>query len=108
MAATGIGIIFQVRKLKLAKRSAVRWFLILGEVAKLRHAEPQQIIAEAIEIGIAKMWQESVLGKYLDKRISRKKAVQLVGFELVKLAEQQQKVVREDIKWGLRHGKNHS
>lgn len=78
----------------------------LEEVAKLRHEKPQEIIAEAVEIGLDKMWAGLILAQYLKKQISRQKAIQLVGFELVGLAEHQNKIVQADIKWGLNDRKN--
>jgi len=80
----------------------------LEEVARLRHEKPQEVIAQALEIGLAKMWQDGLLEKYLDRQISRKKAIQLLGLELVRLAEQQDKLVQEDVKWGLSRGTNRS
>lgn len=72
----------------------------LQEVAKFRQENPQQVIAEAVEIGVSKMWIDSVLGQYLNKKISRQKAIHLVGLDLVRLANQQHKIVQTDIDWG--------
>ena len=78
----------------------------LQEVATTRHEEPGQIIAEAIEIGLGKMWADGVLAQYLHNRISRRKAIQLVGFDLVRLAEHQDSMAQNDIKWGMMNETN--
>lgn len=72
----------------------------LQEVIQFRQEKPEQVIAEAVEIGLEKMWVDFVLAQYLKKRISRRKTIQLVGLELVRLAEHQDKYVQKDIRWG--------
>jgi len=74
----------------------------LEQVAKLRHELPQNVIAQAIEIGVSRMYMDSILARYLKKRLSRRQAVQAVGLEAVQMAETQQTAVREDVAWGLR------
>ena len=76
----------------------------LEQLVKLRHEQPTEIIAEAVQIGMSKLYLESVVEQYLKKRIPRSKAVQLVGLNAVKLAEQQQRVTQHDIVWGLGRG----
>lgn len=73
----------------------------LEELARLRHEAPAEVIAEAIQIGVSKLYMESVLAKYLKKRLSRSKAIHLAGLEAVELAEKQNKAVQQDISWGL-------
>lgn len=72
----------------------------LQEVAKFRHQRPEEIIAEAVEIGLWKMRVDTVLAQYLNKKISRRKAIQLVGLDSVSLAEHQDRIVQNDINWG--------
>jgi len=76
----------------------------LEELARLRHEGPSEIIAEAVKIGLSKLYVESVLGQYLKKRISRNKAIRLAGLDAVKLAEQQKRIVEKDLAWGLGRG----
>jgi len=59
------------------------------------------IIANAVKIGIEKIRQETILDRYLKKKISREEAIKLVGLEAVKLAERQRRAVLDDVKWGL-------
>jgi hypothetical protein len=72
-------------------------------LAKVREERVTTLIARAVEMGIDKLRQETILDQYLKRRIGRKKAIKLVGLDLVKLAERQRKAVMEDIEWGL-HG----
>lgn len=75
----------------------------LEMLAKVREERVTTLIARAVEMGIDKLRQETILDQYLKRRIGRKKAIKLVGLDLVKLAERQRKAVMEDIEWGL-HG----
>lgn len=74
------------------------------EIAKLRHETATAVIAEALEVGVAKLYQESILRLLLRKKIPRQHAIQLVGVEVVRLAEQQDRATQEDVAWGLGHG----
>lgn len=77
----------------------------LQELTTFRREKSEQVIAEAVEIGVEKMWIDDVLSQYLRKRISRRKAIQLAGLDLVRLAEHQDRAVQMDIKWGKVRGK---
>jgi hypothetical protein len=76
----------------------------LEEVVKLRHKPLTEVIAEAVEIGLSRLYLESVLEQYLNKHISRRRAIQLVGLEAVKVADVQQRITQKDIVWGLGFG----
>ncbi len=76
----------------------------LEELAKLRHEAPSAIIAQAVKIGLSRLYVESVLEQFLKKRISRNNAIRLAGLDAVKLAEQQKKIVENDLTWGLGRG----
>lgn len=73
----------------------------LKELTESKHGKVSDIMAEALQIGITKLWQENVLNMYLREEIDRKEAIKRVGLNLVKLAERQKKASLEDVKWGL-------
>ncbi|MCZ7399610.1 MAG: hypothetical protein O8C62_08030 [Candidatus Methanoperedens sp.] len=73
----------------------------LEELAKAKHEDISDLIAEALRIGVSKLWQERVLSMYLRGELNRKEAVKRVGLNMVKLAEKQKKAALEDVKWGL-------
>ncbi len=73
----------------------------LEDLAKAKHEDISDLIAEALRIGVSKLWQERVLSMYLRGELDRKEAVKRVGLNLVKLAEKQNKAALEDVKWGL-------
>lgn len=73
----------------------------LEELAKAKHEDISDLIAEALRIGVSKLWQERVLSMYLRGELDRKEAVKRVGLNMVKLAEKQKKAALEDVKWGL-------
>lgn len=75
----------------------------LENLAKIREEEVTTIIARAVEIGIDKIRQETILDQYLKGTVKREQAIKLVGLDLVKLAEKQKKAVLEDVRWEL-HG----
>jgi len=75
----------------------------LETLAKEREEDVTTIIANAVKIGIEKIGQETILERYLKKRITREEAIKLVGMELVRLAEREKEAVLEDVEWGL-HG----
>ena len=70
-------------------------------LAKVRGERTTAILAKALEIGIEKMKREAIIGQYLRGEIKREKAVKLVGYDLVILADRQKEAVLEDVKWGL-------
>ncbi len=72
-------------------------------LARIRSEKTTEILAKALEIGIAKMKREAIIGQYLKGEIEREEAIKMVGFDLVILAERQKEAVLEDIEWGL-HG----
>jgi len=72
-------------------------------LARIRSEKTTEILAKALEIGIAKMKREAIIGQYLKGEIEREEAIKMVGFDLVIPAERQKEAVLEDIEWGL-HG----
>lgn len=75
----------------------------LEELVKLRHETPSEVIAQAVKVGLSKLYTDCVLKKYLNKRLARRKAIAAVGLDAVKLAEEQNRIVQKDIAWGLKH-----
>ena len=73
----------------------------IEDIAKARNEPESKIIEEAMKIGVTALWKESVLDKFLTGKMSKKKAISIVGKHLVSMAEKQKKAVLEDIKWGL-------
>lgn len=73
----------------------------LDELVRLRHTPPATVLAEAVELGLSKLYAETILGRYLRKQVSRRKAIALVGLEAVTLAQRQQQVTQQDLAWGL-------
>lgn len=73
----------------------------LETLSNERKEDVTTIIANAVKIGIEKIRQETILERYLKKKISREEAIRLVGLDVVKLAEMQRRAVLDDVKWGL-------
>ena len=80
----------------------------LEQLTHTLHVNQEEAIAEAVEIGVDKMWVDSILSRYLKKGLPRRKAIQLVGLENVRTAELQDMYARQDVSWGLRGNKARS
>lgn len=78
----------------------------LETIIEVNKKDVSTVLAQAVEIGISKLWTETILNLYLSKKITRKKAIRSVGLDLVNLADKQNKIVQEDIKWGLSNGQS--
>ncbi|OGB89376.1 hypothetical protein A2625_07795 [candidate division WOR-1 bacterium RIFCSPHIGHO2_01_FULL_53_15] len=75
----------------------------IEELSKIKKIETANLVAQAIKIGVTKLWQEMILARYLYKKITRREAIKLAGIDNVRLAEKQKKIVLEDVRWGLEH-----
>jgi len=75
----------------------------LGDLAGRRKEEVTTVIAEALKIGVDRLWEETILEQYLKSQIQREEAIKLLGMDLVRLAEKQKDAALEDVRWGL-HG----
>ncbi|MBI4471282.1 MAG: hypothetical protein HY646_01350 [Acidobacteria bacterium] len=75
----------------------------IQEVARWKRRPSAQVIAEALETGVAQLYAQTVLGEFLRGRLTRKEAIKRVGAEPVRQAERQMRAVRDDLGWG-RHG----
>jgi len=75
----------------------------IGEIARVRKEPEEMIVAEALKVGMAKLWKETIIDQYLQGKMSRKEAANLVGEHLIIFAEKTQKAVLEDVHWGLNY-----
>lgn len=75
----------------------------IGEIAKVRKEPEEMIVAEALKMGMAKLWKETIIDQYLQGKMSRKEAIQLVGEPLITLAKKTHQAVLEDVRWGLNY-----
>lgn len=60
-----------------------------------------EVLTQAFQVGLRQLWREHVLDRYLRHEMSRKEAIEEVGFDLVELAERQHQAAMEDIAWGM-------
>lgn len=75
----------------------------IEELSKAKKINTPDLFAEAVKIGLNRLWQEMVLARYISKKISRREAIRFAGLDNVRTAEKQKKIVLEDIKWGWQH-----
>ncbi len=71
-------------------------------VKKTRKPEAE-LMSLAVEVGLRQLWREYVLGAYLRQNMSRGEAINLVGLDLVILAEKQEQAMMEDLAWALQN-----
>jgi len=71
------------------------------EIAEQRDLPESAVLAEALERGVAVLWKEVVLERYLDGGIDRTEAVDLVGGAAVERAERERDAVEADVEWGF-------
>ncbi|WP_227377896.1 hypothetical protein [Haladaptatus halobius] len=71
------------------------------EIAEARGVPESEVFEQALELGIADLWENVILGKYIDGELSREEAIELVGLENVQQADRETAAVEEDVDWGL-------
>lgn len=71
------------------------------EIAEARDIPESEVLEQALERGVEDLWRELVLSRYLNEDITREEAIEFVGVEYVKRAEQEAEAVEEDVHWGL-------
>ncbi len=73
----------------------------LEKISQIRKEDTTSLIAKAVELGMSKLWQETIVHQYLKKEITREKAVDLLGIDLIKLVDRQRDSAMEDVRWGM-------
>jgi hypothetical protein len=73
----------------------------IQEIKKYRKAEESQILAEALRLGVKQLWKKAILDEYAEGKISKKKALRLLGPELVNRLDEEKRFILKDIRWGL-------
>jgi len=71
------------------------------ELAQERGVSESEVFERALERGLQDLWEELVLGKYLDGELDREDAVDRVGRAKVERAERELETVESDVEWGL-------
>ena len=70
-------------------------------IAEARGLPESEIFEQALERGLEDLWDDLVLGQYLDGELDREEAVERVGRTKVERAEREREIVEEDVDWGL-------
>ena len=73
----------------------------LETIARLTNQDVTLLLAKAIELGVERLWAQTIIDLYLKGQISREDAIQAVGLKWVERAEQIRDAVLEDVRWGL-------
>ena len=72
----------------------------MEKLIKETNKSEADVMAEAMRTGLRQMWQEWMLGRYLRDEIPRAEAIEVIGIDLVELAERQRAAMLEDVAWG--------
>lgn len=73
----------------------------IQEIKKYRKTEESHILAEALRLGVKHLWRQTILDEYAAGRLSKKKAIRLLGPELVKRLDEEKRFIAKDVRWGL-------
>ncbi|MCX6113085.1 MAG: hypothetical protein NTY22_07400 [Proteobacteria bacterium] len=73
----------------------------LETLVRETHKPEAELMTLAFQTGLKQLWREHILGRYLRSEITRNKAIEIVGIDLVELAEHQHKAMMEDIAWAM-------
>ncbi len=71
------------------------------EIAEARSLPESEVFERALERGLEDLWEDLVLAQYLDGELEREEAIERIGRTKVERVEREQKVVTEDVGWGL-------
>lgn len=73
----------------------------LDTLAREAHKSEAEVMTMAFQVGLRQLWRERILGRYLRGEITRDKAIDAAGIDLVELAERQHKAMMEDLAWAM-------
>ncbi len=76
-------------------------FSYLEMLSRETDKSESEVMTIAFQKGVQQMWRERILGRYLQKQITRDEAIETVGVDWVELAERQHEAMMEDIAWAL-------
>ncbi|WP_253737259.1 hypothetical protein [Halohasta salina] len=71
------------------------------EIAGARGVSESEVFEQALERGLEDLWEDLVLTRYLAGKIDRETAVERVGRSTVERADQEVRIVEDDVDWGL-------
>ncbi|ERH01688.1 MAG: hypothetical protein J07HN6_01244 [Halonotius sp. J07HN6] len=71
------------------------------EIAETQGLSESEVFERALERGVEDLWEDIVLGQYLDGKLDREDAIDRVGRSKVERAEREREIVEEDVDWGL-------
>ena len=76
-------------------------FSYLEMLSRETDKSESEVMTIAFQKGVQQMWRERILGRYLQKEITRDEAIETVGVDWVELAERQHEAMMEDIAWAM-------
>ncbi len=71
------------------------------ELAEHHDTDESAVLQRAVETGVETLYRDMVISKYLSGEMTRGKAVDELGVEVVREVESAQNAIEEDVKWGL-------
>ena len=71
------------------------------ELAEHHGIDESAVIQRAVETGVETLYRNMLVRKYLADEITREKAVDQLGIEVVQEVESARDGVEEDVNWGL-------
>ena len=94
-------LVKKARRVLLSEVSVEALNLQLDEVIRLKHADPAEVLGQALREGMRHIYLDAVLEAHLRGGLTREEAVERVGEADVVRAEEEWQAVHEDVTWGL-------
>lgn len=74
----------------------------IREIADARGISESAVLKQAVERGLQKIWEETVLSRYVAGDLDRSEAVERVGDQAIQRTDREVEAVEQDIEWGTK------
>ena len=72
----------------------------LSFVVSQRGQDEAALLAQAVRTGVEALYREALIEAYLDERVTRDEALEILGPESLEEVEYQRECLRRDVAWG--------
>lgn len=71
------------------------------ELTQYLGVDESEVIQQAVETGVETLYRDMVISRYLDGDITREKAIDELGVDVVENVESAREAIEDDVEWGL-------
>ena len=76
----------------------------LKYLTKYLEKDEETVLSIAVKKGLDQLYTETIAKLYIEKKLDRAEAIEILGIEAVEDLDYQKKALKEDIEWGLSNG----